>query len=212
MDRIMRTLKRDWEKALFGTMVLALLVSLAVWFSGGTPPGDSRPGNKATTRKTYLGNGALAFLNPLEAPRIPDNPFSFQYKADVKRPWRASRPARTNDNTTRPTRPTTTSTGKPAPTPAATPKPPAPAKPAAPPPARILTYRGYLQSTSGQMVAFVTVLDPNTKKSRMERLAVGRDIDGIEIKDFSGDKLEVVAPDGKPLRIPKGGRRKIVLE
>jgi hypothetical protein len=46
----------------------------------------------------------------------------------------------------------------------------------------------------------------------MERLVTGRDIDGIKIQEFSGDVLDVLAPDGKALSIPKGSRRKIVIE
>jgi hypothetical protein len=69
-----------------------------------------------------------------------------------------------------------------------------------------------MQTASGQTVAFMTVTDPIAKRTTMEQLTVGRKIDGIEIKQFTPDSLEVVAPDGNTQRIPKGGRKKIVLE
>ena len=62
------------------------------------------------------------------------------------------------------------------------------------------------------MIAFVSVANPATKKTSMVRLSVGRKIDGIEIKEFSGEMLQVIDPKGKPLQIAKGGRKKIVLE
>jgi hypothetical protein len=62
------------------------------------------------------------------------------------------------------------------------------------------------------MLAFMTVTDPATKRSRMEQLSVGRKVDGIEIRKFTPETLEIVGPKGDARTIPKGGRKKIELE
>lgn len=204
MDKLLNKLKTEWEFALFWAMLVALLGSLVFWFTANGQQESPPSKGAGTTRQSLLGDNAFAFLDPATVPNLPDNPFSFGYKAEQKRPWRMP------TNTARPT-PT------PAPTPAPAPAPtPAPAPvadvPAAPKAARVLTYRGYMQTASGQMVAFMTVTDPIAKKTRMEQLSVGRKIDGIEIKDFTPDSLDIVGPKGDSRRIPKGGRKKIELE
>jgi hypothetical protein len=69
-----------------------------------------------------------------------------------------------------------------------------------------------METASGQTVAFMTVTDPIAKRTSLEQLTVGRKIDGIEIKEFTPESLEVVGPKGNAQRIPKGGRKKIELE
>ncbi len=208
MDALLNKLKTNWEVALFWAMLVALLGTLLVWLLAGDTPESTLSKGSGTNRQSLLGDNAFAFLDPATIPDLPSNPFSFGYKAEQKRPWRMP------TNTTRPvatpaTKPTPNVAPTPVPTPAANPTPPTPAVPKA---ARVLTYRGYMQTASGQMVAFMTVTDPIAKKTRMEQLSIGRKIDGIEIKDFTPDSLEVVGPKGDSRRIPKGGRKKIELE
>ena len=202
MDKLLHKLKTDWEIALFWAVLVALVGALAVWLTASGDREEAPPKGSAKPRQSILGDNAFAFLDPANVPGLADNPFSFGYKAEQKRPWRT---------------PTTTPpAARPAAAPAAvaapTPTPAAPVKPAAPTPARVLTYRGYMQTASGQMVAFMTVTDPATKKSTLEQLAVGRNVDGIEIKEFTPEALEVVGPKGDARTIPKGGRKKIELE
>lgn len=208
MDKLLRNLKSDWEKTMFWVLLFTLIATLSAWLLGGNEGRKPVAEGSARKRIPLLGDNAYAFLAPPDLERLPSNPFSFGYKAE-RRPWqRSTKPAAT----AKPTR--TTPAARPTPTrPTAKPvKPAASAKPAAPPPARILTYRGYLESTSGTMVAFVSVADPATKKSSMVQLAVGRDIDGIKVTEFSGDVLQVIDPKGTPRQIAKGARKKIVLE
>jgi hypothetical protein len=204
MNNFLRTLQQDWEKTLLGAVLFVLLLALVVWWRSDGIDDSPPPAGRARARKSLLSDTALAFVDePVNAPEVPGELFSFGYKVEVTRPWRKPAETSTTNRNTTPTPP---------PTRPVTPPKPKPAPPAEPPASRVLTYRGFMESATGQMVAFVTVLDPATKKSRMERLVTGRDIDGIKIQEFSGDVLDVLAPDGKALSIPKGSRRKIVIE
>lgn len=214
----MKKLQEQWEKTLFWFMLVALLGTLAFWALHRDEGGSKDSGNKMKTRNSFLGATPYAFLDTVESVRIPSNPFSFGYKPQQNRPWRRPATRRTpNQNTPKtatattrtPKRPTGKTIEKP---PAEPPKKPAPKKPATPPPARIFAYRGFLQGVSGTQMAFVNVTDPATKKRSSVRLEIGRKIDGVEVKDFSGEVLEVVDPKGHALRIPRGKRKKIVLE
>jgi len=212
MSVLMQRLKTDWERTLFWTMLVFLLGILSFWLFHGNEEGTATGQNRVRTRPSFLGKTPYAFLDAEAAERVPNDAFSFGFKLIQKRPWLGRKKTGTTAKKPRPPRRTRIpikpkTPTKPAPTPA-----PTPAKPAAPPPARVLTYRGYLESTTHQMIAFVSVANPATKKTSMVRLSVGRKIDGIEIKEFSGEMLQVIDPKGKPLQIAKGGRKKIVLE
>jgi len=213
MSALMQRLKTDWERTLFWVMLVFLLGILSFWLLHGNERNTATGGTNLRTRPSFLGKTPYAFLDESAAERVPNDAFSFGFKLTQNRPWlkrkttgkakkpRPDRPKRV------PIKPKTVAKRTPTPAPA-----PTPAKPAAPPPARVLTYRGYLESTTHQMIAFVNVADPATKKSSMVRLSVGRKIDGIEVKEFSGEMLQVIDPKGKSLQIAKGGRKKIVLE
>jgi len=209
MDKLLQKLKTDWEIALFWAVLVALVGTLAVWLTASGNSQEAPPKGSAKPRQSILGDNAFDFLESANVPKLAENPFSFGYKAEQKRPWRT--PANVTAPAATPnTRPATGTAAVATPTP--TPTPPAPVAPAAPKPARVLTYRGYMQTASGQMVAFMTVTDPATKKSTMEQLSVGRKVDGIEIKEFTPETLEVLGPKGDARTIPKGGRKKIELE
>lgn len=209
MDKLLHKLKTDWEIALFWAVLVALVAALAVWLTASGGREDAPPKGSAKPRQNILGDNAFDFLELAKVPNLADNPFSFGYKAEQKRPWRVPTNVTPPAATPRGTATTGPAAGT-APIPAPTPQ--APAKPPPPKPARVLTYRGYMQTASGEMVAFMTVTDPATKKSTMEQLSVGRKVDGIEIKEFTPETLEVMGPKGDARTIPKGGRKKIELE
>lgn len=207
MDRLLHKLKTDWEITLFWALLVALVGILAFWFTANGGREDSPPKGSAKPRQSILGDNAFDFLEVAKVPNLADNPFSFGYKAEQKRPWRV--PTNVAPPAATPKAPPTPGpTARPIPAPT----PQAPTTPPPPKPARVLTYRGYMQTASGQMVAFMTVTDPATKKSTMEQLSVGRKVDGIEIKEFTPETLEVMGPKGDARTIPKGGRKKIELE
>lgn len=210
MSKLLNKLQSDWEIVLFWLMLLSLAGALTAWFTGDGTTGDTLTKGAAPPRQSIISDNALAFLDPATVPSFPESPFSFGYKIEVMRPWRKP------ENTTA-ARPTPAPTPTPPPVaavnqPPPVQPPPEPPKPAAPVPARVLTYRGYMETASGQTVAFMTVTDPIAKRTSLEQLTVGRKIDGIEIKEFTPDSLEVLGPKGNTQRIPKGGRRKIELE
>ena len=206
----MKKFREEWEKTLFWAMVAVLMGTLMYWTLHHSEAGASSGDVKPRTRRSFLGENPYAFLEGAPLERIPSNPFSYGYTPEVKRPWR--RPAETAPATQPPRSAPVVPKPAVAAPPTAAAQPTTPRTPAPPPPARVLGYRGFLQGGSGTQVAFVKVTDPATKKSSSIRLEVGRKIDGIEVKGFSGEALEVVDPNGKSLRIARGSQKKIVLE
>lgn len=212
MEKLLAKIKANWEIALFWAMLLALLTTMGIWFTADGSTGDSFGKGSAPPRQSLISEKALAFLEPTELPDLSENPFSFRYQIEQRRPWRrperAAEPAK--EDSTKP--PATTKTDTPT-TPPPTPEPPEPpVAPEEPPPVRVLAYRGFMETATGQTVAFMTVTDPRAKRTSLQQLVVGQTIDGIEIRDFNPEVLEVVGPKGNTQRIPKGGRRRIELE
>ena len=126
----------------------------------------------------------------------------------TSRPWR--RPTRPKP----PDRPETTAPPAKPPTPARpTPaKPTKPPTPPKPPEVRIVAYRGVVRTASGRNVAFITLRDPATKRTVSGFLGEGEQRDGIVVKGFTEDEVEVGPAEGEGAKVRLGAQRKIVIQ
>ena len=170
------------------------------------------------THGSLLGDQAFAFLS-----RVPSleqgvrSPFAFQVTVEAKSRARWT-PPRHRPRDVRPAEP------KPKPAPVA--PDPAPALPAAEPVEgsalvrrptrqvvrgfRMVKYVYSMPLSSGKQQAIVQIRDPVAKTAaRAHTVGVGDRVDGLTIRGFDGEYLQLIDGDGRHRRVPFGGELKV---
>ena len=223
VERVCRSLAREWERTLFWTFLLVTVSCLLVhvWRptgGSGTVSGD----HPKSMRQSLLGSSALAFLDPSASPRnSPVNPFLFVGKPRERTPPRQI-PSSNEPASPSPTGPgpsvgarAQTPAAEQASTPAAdtsTPDPiPAPATVASRPAARLIEFCGTMTTATSRFLALVRMKDPETEVETLAFLPQGAKRDGIEIRSFTEQALQILAPAGVECVIRFGEQKRIVL-